>query len=277
MNDEKTIYDSDNTVYDDERTQYLNRDDEATLYDDSYEKTEATSKTTIDSVHSKQQKKQHGCMWKRVAAGAGTGIVLGAATTVLTSGAAPASQVTNEDNGHPDWTDGNISVATKVTDDMTFSEAFETARTETGSGGVFEWHGYIYSTYTEDEWNSMTAEQRTEYGSHLKWSGDTSDVAVAGSNTQDELEVVAVDDSNMENSDEVPVIDSEPEVEVLGANTGTIEDAGIGGDDVVIVDVDGPDMTESYEPYDLGAEIDYIADNGMDDYVNDAYMQEYEG
>lgn len=203
--------------------------------------------------------------------------MLGAAATVLTSGAAPASQVTNEDNGHPDWTDGNISVATKVTDDMTFSEAFETARMETGSGGVFEWHGYIYSTYTEDEWNSMTADQRTEYGSHLKWSGDTSDVAVADSNTQDELEVVAVDNSNMENSDEIPVIDSEPEVEVLGTNTGIIEDTGIGGDDVVIVDVDGPDTIESYEPYAPGAEIDYIADNGIDNYTDDSYIQNYEG
>lgn len=75
MNDEKTIYD-------DEKTQYLNRDDDATLYDNSYE----ASETTYNSVHSKQQKKPQKSMWKKAAAGAGTGIVLGAATTLLREG-----------------------------------------------------------------------------------------------------------------------------------------------------------------------------------------------
>lgn len=242
-----------NTIYDDEKTQYQNRDDEATQYDDSYEK-------TANSAVPKQHKKPQRGMWQKAAAGAGTGIVLGVAATMLTSGTTPASQTANENHSHPDWTDGEITVATNVTDDMTFAEAFDAARTETGSGGVFEWHGYIYSTYTEDEWNSMTAEQRAEYGSHLKWD------------------------------DEVSVVDSEPEVEVLGANVDAIEDAGIDGDDVVIVDVDvepdilaepdihaGQDMADSVGSYDSGADIDYLADNGMDDYVDDAYTQDYYG
>ncbi|MBR6978967.1 MAG: hypothetical protein IKH88_03940 [Prevotella sp.] len=50
-----------------------------------------------------------------------------------------------------------------VDDDMTFEEAFAEARSEVGPGGVFVWHGGIYSTYNEEEWNSMSESQHTEY------------------------------------------------------------------------------------------------------------------
>ena len=38
-----------------------------------------------------------------------------------------------------------------VDDEMSFGEAFRTARAQVGSEGVFEWRGNYYSTYTKEE------------------------------------------------------------------------------------------------------------------------------
>ncbi|MBR2428972.1 MAG: hypothetical protein IKB15_03230 [Alistipes sp.] len=59
--------------------------------------------------------------------------------------------------------DDTLPVAHDVNDDMSFGEAFATARAEVGAGGAFEWRGGVYGTYTADEWNAMTAEQKVEY------------------------------------------------------------------------------------------------------------------
>ncbi len=67
-------------------------------------------------------------------------------------------------------TDGEISMATSVTDDMSFSEAFAAARSEVGPGGAFVWHGNVYGTYTAQEWNSMTPAEQQAFGSHFDWN-----------------------------------------------------------------------------------------------------------
>ena len=46
---------------------------------------------------------------------------------------------------------------------MTFAEAFQSARAQVGPGGVFEWHGGVYGTYTADEWNAMSAEDKAAF------------------------------------------------------------------------------------------------------------------
>lgn len=50
-----------------------------------------------------------------------------------------------------------------VDDSMSFGEAFAAARAEVGPGGVFQWHGNNYSTYTKEEWDNMDEEDRGEY------------------------------------------------------------------------------------------------------------------
>lgn len=50
-----------------------------------------------------------------------------------------------------------------VDDSMTFKDAFAVARDEVGPGGVFEWHGKTYSTYTSAEWQSMDHDDRIAY------------------------------------------------------------------------------------------------------------------
>ncbi|GAB4016087.1 hypothetical protein GCM10028808_43420 [Spirosoma migulaei] len=66
----------------------------------------------------------------------------------------------------------DVDVARKTTDNMTFEQAFETAREEVGMGGVFSWHGHWYNTFEKEEWGSLSLAQRQEYtenitGEHL--------------------------------------------------------------------------------------------------------------
>jgi len=57
----------------------------------------------------------------------------------------------------------DLPVATGVTDDMTFSEAFAAARQEVGAGGMFYYHGHAYGTYYENEWNNMSGDDKADY------------------------------------------------------------------------------------------------------------------
>ena len=63
----------------------------------------------------------------------------------------------------PDSQEEELLVA-DVNDDMSFNEAFNAAREEVGPGGVFYWHGGVYGTYSEDEWDDMTDEEKSDFG-----------------------------------------------------------------------------------------------------------------
>lgn len=47
-----------------------------------------------------------------------------------------------------------------VSDALSFADAFAAARAQVGAGGVFEWHGGVFSTYYETEWDGMTPQQQ---------------------------------------------------------------------------------------------------------------------
>ena len=250
MNDEKTIFDGENT-------QYQSHDEEATQYDDAYNNENTKTEETETFDNKDNAAKGEKSIWKKVAVGAGSGIFLGSAATLL-SASAPLGHAEGENaeeegsETHPEWTDGEVSVASSVSDDMSFSEAFTAARTEVGSGGVFEWHGNIYSTFTEDEWNGMTAEQIDEYGSHFSWHSDNSSTETASSthsstsshsaHATDEVEVSEVTQAS--HTEEVAVVDVDPEVEVLGVvhdeeSGANIAGLAVDGQEVVLIDVNG--------------------------------------
>ena len=250
MNDEKTIFDGENT-------QYQSHDEEATQYDDAYNNENTKTEETETSDNKDNAAKGEKPIWKKVAVGAGSGIFLGSAATLL-SASAPLGHAEGENaeeegsETHPEWTDGEVPVASSVSDDMSFSEAFTAARTEVGSGGVFEWHGNIYSTFTEDEWNGMTAEQIDEYGSHFSWHSDNSSTETASSthsstsshsaHATDEVEVSEVTQAS--HTEEVAVVDVDPEVEVLGVvhdeeSGANIAGLAVDGQEVVLIDVNG--------------------------------------
>ncbi len=97
-----------------------------------------------------------------------------------------ADAVADESEGQPEWTDAEINVATGVTDEMSFGEAFAAARAEVGAGGAFEWRGEVYNTYYESEWDAMSAEEKAEFSEHFDW-GKAGDSDVAGT---DNVQVV---------------------------------------------------------------------------------------
>lgn len=56
-----------------------------------------------------------------------------------------------------------LDVAGKVTDAMSFDEAFAAAREEVGMAGVFGWHGRWYNTFLKEEWSELSVQQRMDF------------------------------------------------------------------------------------------------------------------
>ena len=113
--------------------------------------------------------KPSGVTWKGVMIGGIPGILIGAAGELAaqTAFAQPDPPESIPDN-HVTHFEGEVQVAHGVNDDMSFNEAFATARHEVGAGGAFVWHGQVYGTYRADdpEWMEMSDEERLE---HSEW------------------------------------------------------------------------------------------------------------
>lgn len=285
MNTENTYYDSDEkTVHDgrdDERTQYDEstsydgRDDDKTIYNNGErEKTAAETKTD-------------GGVWQKVTIGGAAGLVLGATVSYMTTARGAQSQDIEKpadapapDNGNP-LVDNEVSMpsASTVSDDMTFSQAFAAARGEVGAGGAFEWHGNIYSTYTAEEWDSMSAADKQEYNNHFAWNKGSaapepkndmasgSDTHAAPDNnlhaTIDEqpqgqtnaAAQTAAEEQPAAEEHDATVVTVEPELQVLGMEYAPEYDANLigvslEGEDVLLID-EGADGTIEWAMSDL--------------------------
>ena len=124
----------------------------------------------------------------KAGAAAGAGLLIGGVGLALSSFASADSTATDSSDSSDSSTatestdspadaaaadtlsDGKVDFAAGVDDSMSFAKAFATARREVGAGGAFVWHGGVYGTYTAEEWNGMTAAQRSEYASHFDWN-----------------------------------------------------------------------------------------------------------
>lgn len=260
MADENTIYD----------------ENEATQLDNSTTPaTKETTPTTAPAPEPQANEPKKGT-WKKVAIGTGSGLVFGSAATVLTSFTTANGENTSGEN-NPDsapeqnpLVDDQISMATCVDDDMSFSQAFAAARAEVGPGGAFEWHGQIYGTYTAEEWDSMSAAERDEYNNHFAWSSSSATSTTSGSDHtasttthSDDVQVTEHETTqetytthtnahsdpigNTTTNDDVVVVNhTEPadeEVQVLGVVHDSETDMNIGGmivdnQEVILIDVD---------------------------------------
>lgn len=262
-----------NTNYDDEATQYQGADNEATQYEETSTVEQPNQNANSDNEVEVTATKKNG--WKRAAVGAGAGLLIGGVATVLMGMKSADPEPTDgkqENNNHkdelsnPEWVDDQIQVATSVNDDMSFGEAFAAARAEVGPGGCFEWHGNVYGTYTADEWNHMTAEQRAEWSDHFSWNhidhsssnvaqhsttahANHSAQAQTAANTDDDIEVVSVNHNNNQNdvaqntnhseqpNNQAEVVDvshvdgptGDTEIEILGVVHDNETGANIGG------------------------------------------------
>lgn len=141
-------------------------------------------------------------------------------------------------------TSTGIRVA-QVDDDQKFSQAFAEARAQVGPGGVFEWHGRVYSTYYKDEWDAMTPEQRHDYQASIDYedvlSSDSTPHAHQSYHESEAYnEVENVSDSQDASSDDVEVRVLEVGETDLNGD-GMLENAAIldvDGNEVLIVDID---------------------------------------
>lgn len=110
---------------------------------------------------------------KKMAAIAAATLLLGGATAMVVNrtrdigskqpGKRGGDEVPGEDTQSPVNLPAKIDVAGKVTDSMSFEQAFSAAREEVGMGGVFSWHGHWYNTFEKDEWTGLSLEQRQQY------------------------------------------------------------------------------------------------------------------
>lgn len=113
--------------------------------------------------------------WKKAAGMAGigaAGIAGGIGLSAMASGddaeaaKQAAEEAANADKGNMVKPVGNVKVA-EVNDDMSFSEAFASARRQVGAGGVFEWRGKQYGTYYKTEWDSMSQAEKDRYAANV--------------------------------------------------------------------------------------------------------------
>ena len=77
--------------------------------------------------------------------------------------------------------------ANGINDEMSFQQAFATARQEVGAGGVFHWRSQCYGTYYQKEWQSMDEDARHSFSeSHAHIStpqvDTTNDNSASGDN-----------------------------------------------------------------------------------------------
>ena len=134
-------------------------------------------------ANGQQETKKEGSAWKQVTLGGVSGILMGAG--LLYAGQAVAQNVNSEEKpeetpeeksedvvapeqGETSHTLENGLKVASVSDDLSFGEAFQQARAEVGPGGVFHWHGGIYNTYSADEWNAMSVDQKHDFAEQVQ-------------------------------------------------------------------------------------------------------------
>ena len=157
-------------------------------------------------------------------------------------------------------TDEGVRIA-QVNDEASFSQAFADARAQVGPGGAFEWRGHVYSTYYEEEWNNMSAEERANYQSKIDYetvAGEsTPSKPVASTSTEEvsevkpEVEAASIETTNTEsamaaNTEMVDEQSQQGGIKVLGVeavvdpqgNPMTVAAIEIDNDQALLVDVD---------------------------------------
>lgn len=173
-------------------------------------------------------------------------------------------------------TDEGIRVA-QVSDNASFAEAFADARAQVGAGGTFEWKGNVYSTYTEEEWNNMSASERAQFQSKVDYqsiAGESNEVKPTPAPTPTAVQEPAnvgeeatpanaemVDDQSGNNGIKVlgveTVVDSEGNpvtlaaVELEGEQALLVDVDNNGIMDVMIVDENGDGQITENELFDV--------------------------
>ncbi|MGK0316182.1 MAG: hypothetical protein ACI86M_002415 [Saprospiraceae bacterium] len=108
--------------------------------------------------------------------------------------------------------DTDIVFSNSVNNDMTFEDAFSSARDDVGYGGWFNWNGQSYSTFTKEEWSALSEEEQNSFVDEVVSHSDVENAQWVESQ-EEENEISSIDQQTNEQeyiiSDEQ--IESEPE------------------------------------------------------------------
>lgn len=182
--------------------------------------------------------------WKPVTISGITGILMGA-------GAMNAVQKTNALTASVE-SDEQVPGVQNL-DDMSFREAFDTARAELGPGGVFRWHGNIYNTYTASEWKEISKDDQDAFVEEVNpeisaADVDTSNMAEVASQEEPDVKVTEEPKVNTQvvaESDDVAVNDDDDvrvigygDVELEDGRVITVQELEMNGQRVAVVDLD---------------------------------------
>lgn len=206
--------------------------------------------------------------WKPVTISGFTGIMMGAATTYGVQ-EVMGSQTAGE------AAEGVKEAANY--DALSFKDAFEAARAEVGPGGVFQWHGNLYNTYTAAEWNAKTHQEQHQFAEQVapkveaEAIQDDDDVQIAQDvAVQDEdvpLQEGNVQEATLEEHSKVRALEGDltwedvmsvnkedvhilgfREIEYANGRSLTMQELDVSGQRVAIIDVDKdgtPDLAMS--------------------------------
>ncbi|MBR6865066.1 MAG: hypothetical protein IKM75_09410 [Bacteroidales bacterium] len=224
-------------------------------------KTQNNPITESTAVKSNAEKKGMSPLWQSVLVGGVPGILIGSAGTIGVEAIANSSSVEEQGEAIQEEattmeTVTEIQEAHSVTDEMSFSEAFASARAEVGPGGAFSWRGHVYGTYRGDdpEWQGMSDEDRAAHSKDI-----LSQVHAAPyTPTENEPEIVPAPEDSSEIEDVNPVDEAvedanDIDVHILGvgavqAPDGSVAQVGVGTIDdhaAVFADTDGDDVVDT--------------------------------
>ena len=137
--------------------------------------------------------------------------------------------------------------------------AFSSARQEVGAGGVFVWKGQLYNTYTAEEWEELSADEKDEFDLSTEEfiEADVEEVELLGSEQYSDEEVAVAE--VMVDDDEVYLVDVDP-------------DDGSDEYEFMVTDIDGDGIVDVDEIIDI-SEYGISADDFTDgDFSDDMLM-----
>ncbi len=185
--------------------------------------------------------------WKPVTISGMTGILMGAGSMYATQSLATDNTSVIESSEKP------LHEAS-VEGCKSFRDAFQAARAELGPGGVFRWHGNIYNTYTIEEWNAMSTEEKNHFAQRVKPEVSPADIdtkQMAEASTADEDVRVAPNQKEIDLDDKARATATvrktdDDDVRVIGygdvnladGRSITVEELEINGQRVAVIDVD---------------------------------------
>ena len=150
------------------------------------------------------------------------------------------SNIINRKGGENDYEVpiyGEAPFSDVVNDDMSFSEAFATARKDKGPAAFFEWKGETYNTYYKEEWDALTPEEQQDFYKSVDPNYADSDIV----SEEEILEILNDDELDIDevfDNEDIVIIDDELDIDDPEPD---VDDPNAGGDIVVIEDDESDD------------------------------------